>query len=249
MPEGSPDESSRPIFGGEALATVLVSGLNVRLDHSTAAPVLEYSGAKVRLDPGDHVLVLGPAVWGDGRWWFEIATDGIRSDQPLYDPVAIVGFAAAGTRTDPWLVEEDAWRPAGDPSLTRLLSLTAIERLGCYGTAALTFSAYAPRPIEGLGGTCEPPAPVPAWLICDGTNYNWVNRNGDTTWELNLYFDPAVGIKETGFAPNGPLKLLQITGHFDDPAAKHCVLPAAAIGEGMATKLTCRTHFVVEQLT
>ena len=248
-PETTPDEASRPTLQGETLATVRVNGLNLRTDHSTAAPVAEWLGDKVQLNAGDNVLVLGPPVWGDGRWWHEIATDGVRQDQPLYDPVALIGFVAAGTRADPWLKEDNAWCPTGDSSLATLLSLTAVERLGCYRSTSLTFSAYAAKAIDGLGGVCEPPAPVPAWLICDGTNYNWVNRHGDKAWEFNLYFDPATGIKETGFAPDGPLKLRQITGHFDDPAAKDCVLPSATIGEGTVTRLTCRTHFVAEKVT
>jgi hypothetical protein len=50
-------------------------------------------------------------------------------------------------------------------------------------------------------------------------------------------------------ASSPSLKLLQITGHFDDPAAKDCALPSATIGEGTGSRLTCRTHFVVKEVT
>jgi len=250
-PSGSPDEATRPVFGNEALATVRVNDLNVRAGPSTSARILDNAGVPVQLQAGDHLLVISDATWADGRWWLEIGTDQVRADQPLYDPLAIIGFVAAGTRADPWLQEDNAWCP-GDPSLTTLLDLSAVERLGCYNASPITFSAYRwTKPADaGLGGMCEPPN-YPIWLVCDNVNYSWVNRDGGAGWEFLLHFDPARGIPPTDYVDEGsPNPQLTITGHFDDPAAELCDPMAPTTSESVLTfaGLTCRTRFVVEQI-
>jgi hypothetical protein len=243
-PDVTPDDRTRPIFQNEALATVRVNGLEVRTDRGTAAPVLDdiYAGGnKVRLDAGDHVLVLSNALWADGMWWVKIATGRHM----------IVGFVAAGTRADPWVEEDNAWCPGAGPSLATLANLSGIEALGCYASIPLTFMAYPATvpPGVGFGGACEPPPTYPAWLVCDNINYNWVNRDGGYAAELLLHFDPATGIPPTGLATEGSVNpQLQITGHFDDPAAEACAPIPPTTREEVAAWLTCRTLFVVEQI-
>ncbi|MEP6469463.1 MAG: hypothetical protein ABJC24_06790 [Chloroflexota bacterium] len=62
-----------------------MNGLMVRAQRGTQAPVLDDvyglydAGGKVRLAAGDHVLVISNAVWADGHWWLEIATDRVGS--------------------------------------------------------------------------------------------------------------------------------------------------------------------------
>jgi hypothetical protein len=252
IPDGTPDEATRPIFANEALATVRVNDLNVRASRSTSARILDNAGEPVQLRTGDHVLVISNATWAEGRWWLEIGTDQVRADQPLYDPLAIIGFVAAGTRADPWVEEDNAWCP-GDPPLTTLIGLSAVERLGCFGSAQINFTAYRwTKPADaGLGGLCEPPN-YPLWLVCDNVNWSWVNRDGGAGWEFLLHFDPARGIPPTDYVDEGATNpQLRITGHFDDPSAQLCdpmvpTTPDAILEWG---GLTCRTHFVVEQIS
>ncbi len=251
--DSTPDEASRPIFQNEALATVRVNGLNVRTGRSTTARILDNAGIPVQLNAGDHVLVISDATWAEGRWWLEIGTDQVRADQPLYDPLAIIGFVAAGTRADPWVAEDNAWCPQSS-SLATLLDLSAIERLGCYNASPVTFTAFRATvpPDVGFGGDCEPPAKYPAWLVCDGINYNWVNQDGGRLFELLLHFDPATGVPPTGLTVEGsPNPRLRVTGHFDDASARLCDPMVPTTGDEVLQwgQLTCRTLFVVEAIS
>jgi hypothetical protein len=250
---GSPDPDTAPIFQNWGLATVRVNGLNVRAERSTQAPVLDDpfelygAGGKVRLAAGDHVFVISSAEWADGRWWLMIATD--RVDLP---GTVQVGYVAAGTRADPWVAADNAWCPGEGPSLSALLHLSGIERLGCYSSARISFRAYRATepPDGGLGGACESAPTVPRWLVCDNINYNWVNRDGGFEWELLLHFDPATGIAPTGLAKDGsPNPRMTVKGHFDDAAAQDCAPnPPTTLAE-TAAYWTCATLFVVEKIS
>jgi hypothetical protein len=249
---GSPDPDTAPIFQNWGLATVRVNGLNVRAEQSTQAPVLDDTyglygaGGKVRLAAGDHVFVISSAEWADGRWWLMIATD--RVDLP---GTVQVGYVAAGTRADPWVAGDNAWCPGEGPSLSALLRLSGIERVGCYSSARLSFRAYRATepPDGGLGGACESAPTVPRWLVCDNINYNWVNRDGGDEWELLLHFDPATGIAPTGLAKEGsPNPRMTVKGHFDDAAAQRCAPDPPTTLEETAAYWTCATLFVVEKI-
>jgi hypothetical protein len=248
----SPDPATAPIFQNWALATIRVDGLNVRAGRSTLAPTLHdpyglyHAGGKVRLAAGDHVLVISNAVWADGHWWLEIATDRVGTAYSVQ-----VGYVAAGTRADPWVAEDNAWCPGEGPSLSALLALSGMERVGCYSSIPLTFRAYRTTipPDAGLGGACGSEPPIPAWLVCDNINYNWVNRDGGYETELVLHFDPRTGIKQTGLATEGsPNPQMTITGHFDDAAAQRCAPDPPTTLEETAAYWTCTTLFVVEQI-
>lgn len=248
-PDATPDEASRPLFQNEALATVRVDGLEVRSAAGLSAPVLddpfgEYAGnGTVVLDAGDRVLVIGDATWSDGQWWLKIATDRVES-------AVVVGFVAAGTPGAPSVEEDNAFCPGEGPSLTELIGLTGVERLGCYASIPLSFAAYRATvpPDAGLGGACDP-GTRPEWLVCEHINYNWVNPDGGTDWDFLLHFDPALGIPETGLIPQGSANpQIEITGHFDDQAAILCAPNPPTSIEEAAAYVTCRTLFVVEAL-
>lgn len=232
-----------------ALATVRVNGLNVRAaaGPSEALVVDEggwfQAGDVVRLDAGDHVLVMGVTEGSDGLQWVQI---GAQAD-PRQSAVA-VGWAVAGTTDDPWVEEDNSWCPGAEPSFETLASLTGVERMGCYSSIPLTFTARQAtiKPDAGLGGACGP-APLP-WLQCDHVNYNWVNRDGGYDWEFLLHFNPATGIAQTGLADAGESKPLTITGHFNDQAAVSCAPDPPATNEDVAAYLRCSTLFVVESL-
>lgn len=231
-----------------ALATVRVNGLNVRIapgESEALVPDVGWfdAGGVVRLNAGEHVLVMGSADAGDGNQWVQI---GAQRD-PRQNQVA-VGWAVAGTLDDPWVEEDNSWCPGAEPSFDVLVGLTGIERVGCYSSIPLTFTAQQATisPDAGLGGVCGP-APVP-WLQCDNVNYSYVNRDGGYDWEFLLHFDPATGIAPTRLADAGESARYIITGHFNDPAATSCGPNPSATNEDLALYLSCGTQFVVESL-
>jgi len=260
-PTSAPTPSARPsaspgvtgsgfqVWGNWALATVRVNGLNVRIAPGPSEALVpdpaEWFDADgvVRLNAGEHVLVMGVAPGSDGRQWVQIGAQRAAQQNPV-----AVGWAVAGTVDDPWVEEDNAWCPGADPSFETLLSLTGVERMGCYSSIPLTFTAQQATisPDAGLGGVCGP-APVP-WLQCDNVNYSYVNRDGGYDWEFLLHFDPATGIVPTFLADAGESARYSITGHFNDPAATSCGPNPSATNEDLALYLTCGTQFVVESL-
>ena len=244
-PVPTPDEPP-PLFQNSGLASVQVDGLAVRTEPSSSAPQLEVDGAPAHRDAGDRLFVLGGPVAADGYWWFEVA---LGTDAARVQPIP-VGWVAAGTESDPWIVAGRGDCP--EPDLAALSSLSGILRAGCYDSAPLTFTARqaALPPDGGLGGACETDPARPSWLMCDNINYSWVNADGGTDWDLLLHFDPARGIPETELAPVGSVgPPYRITGHFDDPAATGCVTVAdASSAEGLSQWLTCAAMFVVDEL-
>jgi hypothetical protein len=251
-PALSPDADDAlgpPTYSGNALATARVNNLNVRLEPRIAAPPLTWSGEPIRLRSGERLLVLRDAVPVDGHWWLMV---GVLPAPPelLWAP-ALVGWAAAGTASDPWIVEDYASCPDATPTSTQLLALSRLERYGCYRTGPITFEAFPGSIPEdaGLGGWCEPDFGIPRWLICDNINYNWVSADRLGGWQLQLFFDPATGVEPTGLVMEGTDPApLRITGHFDDPASSECVPADAEAYDAAAGRLNCALRFVVERV-
>lgn len=240
-----PDMPAAPnLFTDSAPARVMVNGLTVRTAPSTSAAQLVFFGARVALNEGDRVFVLGGPVAADGYWW---AMVGLAMDPNPKVPIP-VAWVAVGTASDPWLVGQ---RSCPTPNLTTLSALPGIERVDCsYGTVAIMAHQSAESPDDGLGGACPISAGLPGWLMCDNINYNWVNADGGTDWQFLLHFNPASGIPETGLAPVGTVgQAYYITGHFDDPAAADCVTATdPGSTDAVSQWLTCASKFVVDSL-
>lgn len=226
------------------LAKVTVNRLIVRTGPSISAPQLFLSGVPVVLNDGDHVLVVSTPHAADGYWWALVA---LEADPHVGQiPVASV---AVGTQADPWLVYDRA--PCPHPTVASLGALPGIERIGCPYYPPIEISAHqASEPPEGgLGGLCHPGTQQPGWLVCDTINYNWVNADGGTDWQLLLHFDPASGIAPTGLAPAGTIgPVYDIVGHFEDPASDDCRTADPGSEEAISQYLTCDAKFVVDSL-
>jgi len=197
----------------------------------------------VRLNPGDHVLVMGFVDSDGGRQWVQIGAQRAGPSNPV-----VVGWVDVGTAAEPWVDGSESGCPGAEPSFDTLLQLSGLERMGCYAAAPLRFAAHQATiaPDAGLGGVCGPEE-VP-WLQCDHINYSWVNRDGGYAWEFLLHFNPATGIDPTGLAKEGESRLLDITGHFMDPQATSCAPNPPVTNKDVARYLSCSTLFVVETM-
>jgi hypothetical protein len=120
--------------------------------------------------------------------------------------------------------------PAGDP-------------VACYGNAPLTFDAtWVGGGVADCLGT-----PEPAWLACSSFSLQPV---GDTRKvgapQLFVAVDPSASLS----LPSEPFAQVQVTGHFDDPAAQTCRETllgggAESLAPAAETIARCRSTFVV----
>ncbi len=253
QPTPTPGPTATPLPGLPALtlARVTVGTLNVRVAPSASAALLQppaYLPVTLPLSSGNHVLVLSGPVQADGYAWYAV---GLAQDVEGSTEEIAVGWVAGAAGTTPWLVADSSGCPS--PGVTAIAGLTGIERIGCFGSSPLSFTAHqtALPPDAGLGGACQPPPGQPDWLVCDNVNHSWVNADGSTTPLLLLHFDPATGIEPTGLAAvntTGPA--YQLVGHFNDTAAQACgdtSNPTDLVQ--LSAWLTCASKFVVEKLT
>jgi hypothetical protein len=235
-----------PDFQNQGLATVRVNGLNLRTEPSTTAPrQTDVTGSALSLAAGDEVLVLSAPQWANDNWWLTVA---LAQDSGLYAAPIPVGWAAAGTRAEPWI--EASTPSCPPPSVGALAEMQGIERIACYGSSQQVFDARIASlpPDAGLGGACDVEEAYPRWLMCDHINYNWINVDGGVDWLLQLHFNPDSGIEPTGLADAGVTgAAVRVTGHFDDPASGGCVTASDPGSlEGQSQRLTCAAKFVVD---
>jgi hypothetical protein len=228
-----------------SVVRVVADGLRVRQEPTRGA---EQVGT---LSRGELVLLgysfLHPAfgpVEADGFVWYPVSPLGVTE---LPDPEApleseVVGWAAVGDGTDPWVELVPPRCVEGDPDLALLSSLTEWERLACYGDRSLTIEG-----VKGCGGCggLYPGTFEPSWLATP-MNYEF----------LSVEPQERIGPFLLRFSPDGPERpsepgvapILRVTGHFDDAAAAGCMIARPTdepIDEAVA-ELYCRQQFVVE---
>jgi hypothetical protein len=238
----SPTEVAAVNLPRGALAEVTIESLDVRLEPDGSAELVDIpEGNPIAL--GGRVLIVGDPFAGRGSLWYPVGFTDMDASPP-------VGWVSAGTAAAPSLRVDD--HPCPDASLGAIAGLSAIQRLGCYGSSSLTFAAHqaaTPPDIGFLPPEC--PEEGPMWLACTGGVPNWVNDDGGTGGLLMLYFDPATKILPTGLAPVGKTGPgYEIQGHFNDPSSVGCTSGAEPGSvQQMESWLGCASRFVVERLT
>jgi hypothetical protein len=198
---------------------------------------------------GDEVLVTDvPRVVADGLEWAHVQREW-RGDG---DGSGALGFVALGDASGPFLEAVDPDCPA-TASVETLAAMTPWARVVCFGSEALTLTAFDDPENYGFGGLCNCVA-EPAWL-----SHPFAFRVLSPSPERPrpwLFVRLAPGVDEQW--PDVPGESLRVKGHFDDPAAVDCEyrMPDPELGTDMApwvedeavSVLRCREQFVVTEV-
>lgn len=206
---------------------VVVDALQVREQPGLNAAVVDTlpAGTIVELARG----YIDPEVV-DGIDWYHVHYNG-----------DLAGSIAAGVGGDRYLELLPARCEAGDPDLAALMSITAWERLACFGDRSITVTGTYGCPVCGIAyprGGYEP-----HWLANPDTlaALGWPDV-------ITLHFSPAAGLDAP---PNA--SIVKVTGHFSDPASSTCVImptmdgvPIGAEVDPVIAELWCREQFVVD---
>jgi hypothetical protein len=247
-PEPSSSPVNRLAVGG--LAEVVADRLNVRVapDRDAAIVVVPPAGdgppSLAVIGQGtlfhDVYLFDGP-VEADGFSWYLIGTD--RDDSSGPD---IVGWAAAGDASEPWLVPASR---CPDPPF-ELADVTYVAAtwgmiLACFGRQELTLQGwypYLPADIEASGD-----CPVePAWLYCGPAPYGYYDLR---VAEMDFYATRSAERVVFTVDPSAVTVLpdrgqwIQLVGQFDHPAAQTCHDEETNLVDWVT--LQCRLQFVV----
>ncbi len=214
-----------------------------------------------RLPAGTLGIVISEGSTADGYTWYQLSGMGLPYGSgcvtpergELLDCPAFVGWvASAGPDGTAWLeAAEPGDCPTGQPSVEVLALLPYTMRLICYGAEPMTYGAFWPELPDdaGLGGACAAGETAVAWLVCQNINSTVLTVAGEAPTGTGLSFpiniDPASGVTmpERG-------QWVEVTGHFDDPAAQGCGEAADEMeSDPDALVFNCRWEFVLSSVT
>lgn len=209
-PSASP--AAEPALRIDAFAEVAVDTLLARTDPGMEA---ETSGSFAR---GTMLYLVAGPVEASGHDWYHVqeARRPSRPGEPV-EPAELVWVAAGNA-------EEDYLAPA-EPECARSVNATVVETfsspemLYCFGGEELTFRAWVPES-SGLGGHCGCIA-TPEWLAYPMFGYILADEAAPSIMDETGWFyyriDPA-----SGLAPPDVHQWVEVTAHYDDPAAETC---------------------------
>lgn len=237
------------VLGPDAFAHVVAGSVNVRTEPGLDAPIVEIGVPDAPARPAvlgtaggsEHVYILEGPVAADGFDWYRVAPityEGIEALGPEF-----IGWMAAGDGADPWLVVENPC-PVGPITLADLTYTSTTTnwatRLGCFRGQALTLRGWYPELPEGIGfdGPCYA---EPAFLVCSGIlDIRPIEMSyADERNANRLVFAVT---PESGIVIPPREQWIEITGHWDDPAAALCPTDT-----DLGT-LSCRMVFVVTSI-
>lgn len=262
LPSFPPDESEaptdepEPTLAGPTLAPgsvvldgpyppgtavrVTVGRLVVRSEPRPRAPSLYV------LDRNDVLILLGWPRRIEGRIWYEAVRSGTGGELP-----PLPSEFGGGERVAGWVTVRDgaatvrtvAARCPDEVTLAIVGAMLASERLACFGRDEITLSGTSGC-ASCAGATTD--VARPEWLI------------GAFSAEL-LSVDPTLRLGDLAmrFSPDGPERpapgsIVDVTGHFDDPAASTCRLEVTIrntllpVARALAVD-ACRQEFVVDR--
>jgi hypothetical protein len=239
----SPSASPRPAFALDTVVRAAVENLRVRDEPSLAGAVLG------TLPEAAQSIVLDGPVAADGHEWYFIGSLGLSMATGCEGPIVTTPFgcpfwygwvAAAGLDGSPWLVGDAPacpdW-PDGRIGSSFVFGVQRVAYLVCFGADERSLVGWYPVIPEdaGLGGACDGPDSI-VWLSCNlGYEHLVIEPSEEFgTAGFPMVLAPGLTMPERG-------QFIEITGHYDDPAARDCDfgdIPQASV-------LTCRTEFVV----
>jgi hypothetical protein len=231
----------------DSVAETAVDSLSLRSDPGVDAELLW------RLPLGTQAFIVAGPEDVDGLPWYQVSGMGLPygSGCVTPEPGGVLECAAffgwlAGAADDgtPYLEPTDAAEACPEPPHT-VVSLSEMQytfRLVCFDSDDMTFVAWWPEPPDaGPGGSCAASETDVVWLVCQNTNPNLLGASPDEAGDrFSLSVDPDSGVTmpERG-------QWVEVTGHFDDPAAQDCGQAAESMemDEGELV-FNCRLQFV-----
>jgi len=239
----APSVAPRAAFPVDSIVQAAAEGLRVREE-----PGLDRASLGT-LPEGARSIVMDGPVLADGHEWYRLHALGLPMGTgcvgpPETDPFNCPGWfgwvAASGTDGSAWLVEDASACPTWpDRRLSEELVFGRgpLEYLACFGAQTRTLVGYYPEVPDdaGLGGVCESRDGY-QWIACD-LGYEQLVIGADDRFlgeGFRLAIPPGVEMPERG-------QLIQVTGHYDDPAARECTHGTPP----EETILFCRARFVV----
>ena len=254
----SPADSSTPVasasgasgtgFTSDKVVATAVDALTLR-----ESPGLE-GDVQWRLPEGTLGFVIAGPVEVDGLAWYQLSgmglpyASGCITPEPgeLLECPAWLGWMAAQAEDGTAYLASAAAPPCMEPPHT-IVSLSEQQytlRLICFDSEPLTFRAWWPEVPDdpGQGGACAASETDVGWLVCQNTNDNGLGAEAsEPGGRFRVTLDPASGVEmpERG-------QWVELTGHFDDPAAGRC----ADVAEQMSSdpgvlEFECRLQFVL----
>jgi hypothetical protein len=214
-------------------------------------------------------------VWtGDGLQWARESLPASFGGIPLIaaggpNGAVVVGYRRSLRGDNPifWhLSATGRWLPEADPILVAVpdpagedcpalpdefLEYAVVDAaaiVSCHGATPITFRAYS-VPCRECAGSMEG-NPEPAWLLNPQSDQFWLSPD-DThaDWTTTAVLDPSL----VPLDPDWTRAWLEVTGHFDDPAAATChrepVADEIAYWYGLQPLVDqCRMTFVVTEV-
>lgn len=256
----SPDGSSGPTasasagagggFAPDAIVAIAVEALTLR---ETAG--LE-GDAVWRLPEGTLGFVIDGPAEADGLTWYELSGMGLPFASGCITPEpgglldacpAWLGWVAAAAEDDTAYLAPAATPQCPEPPYTiqSLSEMQSTLRLICLDAEPLTFRAWWPEEPDDVGqssAACPAADTELAWLICQNTSDNGLNADpSEPGRRLTVSIEPASGVSMPARG-----QWVEVSGHFDDPAAQRCGEVAELMSSDPgALVFNCRLQFVL----
>lgn len=257
LPSSSAVASGTPALGfaADSLVTLTADALTLRAEPGIGAAVL------ARLPAGQTAFVLAGPQITDGLPWYHLSGLGLPYGSGCTEPApgetltcpAWIGWVAAADEAGAaWMEPAPAPAcPEGPPTIVSVTEMAYTMRLICYDAQDMTFRGFWPALPEdaGLGGSCPASGAPIGWLVCQSINSAMLaadeteGAGGGGRLALNL-------VPGSGLAMPSRGQWVEVTGHFDDPAAQECASAADLMAQDPSELVfTCRLQFVLSAVT
>jgi hypothetical protein len=247
----SPSASASSGPGGFAPDTIVataVDSLTLRDEAGLNATI------QWRLPVGTLGFVISGPMQADDLPWYQLSGMGLPygsgcvTPEPggLLECPAWLGWAAA-VAPDGTAYLAPATPPACPPPPHTIVSLSGIGftlRLICFNAEPITFRGWWPGG-AAPGGDCAAATTEIGWLVCQNLNPNSLGADpSESGGRFTVSLDPATGV----VMPDGG-QWVDVTGHFDDPAAPRCASVAETMGTDAGSLVfSCRLQFVLSSV-